>query len=216
MPTPSSLQPPRLASWLLDLFTPYEQAESIPGDLHEEFTALASEHGYFSARRWYWRQSFKSIAHLFVAAFRTSLLSVAGSVLVGVLLLRYSANLPERVQFTILHWNHVTAYHADWAAYIFWVNIGILVGQLLMCLLIGFLVAFLAKGKEFVATTTLCLLHILIVGVLLRSARFVAPYSHPALLEILHFMFEYPIMIILGGWIVRDIRLSKFCSALRA
>ena len=95
-------------------------------------------------------------------------------------------------------------------------NIDSLVGQLLMCLFIGLLVAFLAKGKEPVATTTLCLLLIFLVGVLLRSARFVASYSHPALLEILHFMFEYPIMIVLGGWIVRELRCNKFRSALRA
>jgi len=37
----SSVQPPRVAVWLLDLFTPSEQTESIPGDLLEEFSDVA-------------------------------------------------------------------------------------------------------------------------------------------------------------------------------
>src|SRR5204862_5771919 len=41
----SSVQPPRVAVWLLDLFTHYEQTESIPGDLLEEFSAVASRSG---------------------------------------------------------------------------------------------------------------------------------------------------------------------------
>jgi hypothetical protein len=35
------IQPPKTAEWLLDLFTPYEEAESIRGDLFEEFSSLA-------------------------------------------------------------------------------------------------------------------------------------------------------------------------------
>jgi hypothetical protein len=47
----SLVQPPRLAVWLVNLFTPYEQAESIPGDLFEEFSAVAPKSGVASARR---------------------------------------------------------------------------------------------------------------------------------------------------------------------
>jgi hypothetical protein len=218
MSTRSSPQPPCLASWLLDLFTPYDQADSIPGDLHEEFSAFASKQGPRAARRWYWRQSSKSIAHLFAAAFRTSAWPISGSVIAGFFLLGFVPSLPERLQFAVLHLirNHVTPYHADWYAYVFWVNIFILVEQLLLCLVIGSFVAFVSKGKELVATITLCLLEILIVAVQLSSARFVAPYSHPALLEMLQFMVEYPIMMLLGGWIVRDVRLAKSRSCSQA
>lgn len=113
---PSTPQPPRLASWLLDLFTPYNQAESIPGDLHEEFSNVLSQHGIPRARRWYWRQSLKSIAHLFAASFRTSPLSIIGSVIAGFLLLAWSASFPERIEFAIFNWNH--NYHANWYAHI--------------------------------------------------------------------------------------------------
>lgn len=60
----SFVQPPRIAAWLVDLFTPVKQAESIPGDLLEEFLDLTSKLGVARARRWYWRQSLKTIAHL--------------------------------------------------------------------------------------------------------------------------------------------------------
>jgi hypothetical protein len=44
------LQPPRIAVWLVNLFTPAEQAESIPGDLLEEYSRLASKSGVAFAR----------------------------------------------------------------------------------------------------------------------------------------------------------------------
>jgi hypothetical protein len=55
------LRPPRLAAWLVELFTSVEQAECILGDLAEEFSDLASRSGAVHARRWYWRQSLKTI-----------------------------------------------------------------------------------------------------------------------------------------------------------
>jgi hypothetical protein len=36
------VQPPRIATWLLNLFTPVGEAESILGDLLEEYYHLAS------------------------------------------------------------------------------------------------------------------------------------------------------------------------------
>jgi hypothetical protein len=63
------VRPPRIALWLVDLFTPSEQAESIPGDLLEEFLELALKSGDAFARRWYWRQSVKTVAHLIATGF---------------------------------------------------------------------------------------------------------------------------------------------------
>ena len=45
----SFVRPPRMAVWLVDLFTPNKQSESIPGDLLEEFSELASKSGVASA-----------------------------------------------------------------------------------------------------------------------------------------------------------------------
>jgi hypothetical protein len=57
MTSPSfSLQPPRLAVWLVNLFTLPDNAEAIMGDLLEESSQIAHQAGVVSARRWYWRQ----------------------------------------------------------------------------------------------------------------------------------------------------------------
>jgi hypothetical protein len=58
---PSPVRPPPLAAWLVDLFIPGKHAESIPGDLLEEFSEIASRSALTYARRWYWRQSIKTI-----------------------------------------------------------------------------------------------------------------------------------------------------------
>ncbi|MGB7726672.1 MAG: hypothetical protein WBL50_01480 [Candidatus Acidiferrum sp.] len=60
-----------------------------------------------------------------------------------------------------------------------------------------------------VATFTLTLLQTVMMGALLHSARYVTPYAHPEILSIVLYMIEYPIMIILGAWIVRDSRQTK-------
>jgi hypothetical protein len=70
MVTKSSLmQPLRPAVWLVNLFAPFEQSKSVLGDLLEEFSDLASKFGVASARRWFWRQSVKSVAQLIRSAF---------------------------------------------------------------------------------------------------------------------------------------------------
>ena len=66
------VQPPRFAVWLLTLFALDDEAESILGDLLEEFTLLASSSGGPFARRWYWRQTLNTVLQLAVLGFRTS------------------------------------------------------------------------------------------------------------------------------------------------
>jgi hypothetical protein len=194
-----SLQPPRLASWLVDLFTPYDQVETIPGDIYEEFVSLASERGLSFARHWYWHQSLKTIAHLTLAAFRTSVWNVAGAVVAGILLMRFALNLSGQIQFTLLH---VSAYYFDP------VGVGIVV-EVLLGLLIGLIVAALAKDNELVAALTLSLCLVILTGILLRQARFVSPYAHPERLPMLLFMFDDPMTFVLGAVIIRDIRLAR-------
>ena len=65
-------QPPRLAVWFINLFTAHESAESIFGDLLEEYSYLASKSGVTFARRWYRRQTVKTIAHLFGSGYRAA------------------------------------------------------------------------------------------------------------------------------------------------
>ena len=58
---PRQVHPPRVVSWFVDLFPPIEQTETIQGDLLEEFSGLVSTSGIDLARRWYWRQSVKTV-----------------------------------------------------------------------------------------------------------------------------------------------------------
>jgi hypothetical protein len=95
------VRPPRVATWLVDLFASDEHAESLPGDLLEEFSDLASKSGVASARRWYWRQSVKTIVHLFATGFRAAPWSIVGAVIGGYLLLGFGLWIPERLVSTL-------------------------------------------------------------------------------------------------------------------
>jgi hypothetical protein len=206
MATQSSIQPPRIAAWLIDLFAPYEEVESIPGDLYEELCLLAGERGLRSARRWYWRQTGKSIVHLIAAAFSASPLRIAGAVIAGFFLLRLGAPLPERVEFAILNWGHV--YHSHWYAYISWLkSTEVLTGQLLVCLAVGCVVGLLAKGCELVAAMVLGVSMQLLFFIVLHRARYVGPPETS--LQLLIHLSEYPIMLLVGAWIIRDRRLAR-------
>lgn len=57
-------RPPVIAVWLVGFFTPDKQTEAIQGDLVEEVSRLACASGVAAARRWYWRQSINTVAHL--------------------------------------------------------------------------------------------------------------------------------------------------------
>ncbi len=219
------VQPPTAAKWLLDLFTPYEEAESIHGDLLEEFASLAVAKGPRDARRWYWRQCLKSVVHLFAGAFRRSPWTLVGAIVIGQLSLSLGWSLPEEAIFGTLHLvrNHVTPFHADWYSYVMWLNYGILVGRLLQCFVIGLLVACIAKGGELVATICVgfpilgnVLPHYFLMAIL-AFARYPYPnlhhnHVHPALVSMLLNMVQFPMMIVLGGWVVRDMRVARLRS----
>lgn len=200
-------QPPRVAVWLIDLFTPYEQAESIPGDLLEEFTDLASKSRVASARRWYWRQSVRTISHLVATGIRVALWSVACAVAVGVLLQWKGSAFPEKAVIAVLDFRrqpHVTPYYT-WPqiqARLFWLTYGVLGAQCLMALFTGFVVAAVAKGQEMVATVLLSLI-IWLPGTI---AFFALTHGHFILLLITTAL--YSIMFAMGGVIVRKLRLT--------
>ena len=86
----STVQPPGLAAWV---FRPPSQCEAISGDLLEEFTMAVSTSDSGGARRWYWRQIIKTIAHLMSAEFRTSPWAIAATAFGGYLLLMYAVRL---------------------------------------------------------------------------------------------------------------------------
>lgn len=149
-------RPRRIAAWLVELFASAEQAESILGDLLEEFSDVASKSGVAAARRWYWRQSVRTIFHLFGAAFRDDPWSIAGIVLLGFLVHSFSAAVqaPERVIMTILRAQRPYS-NLHYEFYVGLINYGIPIACVVTSLLIGCVLAVLARGREVVAMLTL-------------------------------------------------------------
>ena len=200
--------PPRIAVWLVDLFIPNEQAESIPGDMLEEFTGLASRSGFAAARHWYWRQSVKTIADLIASEFRVAPLSIFGIALGGYLLLALGGSLPEQVIVAALNLrrHHVTPYYtsSQMQTYLLWFNGGILVGRILLSLLVGCLVATAAKIREMVATMTLVLFlcAMTCVGLVVGAAR----GNAPILWGMLPWYVAEWFAIVIGGVIIRTRR----------
>ncbi len=122
MSSPSFIQPPPIAVWLINLFTPPEEEESIVGDLLEEFSQLASKSGVDTARSWYWRQTVKSIVHLFGAGFRVAPWSTTAAVVAGFFLMSFGFSLEENAIFALLERHRIFDHH--FYAYVFFASTG--------------------------------------------------------------------------------------------
>jgi hypothetical protein len=202
MTNPSFIQPPRLAVWLVSLFTPYEQAESIPGDLLEEYSDLALKSEGAFARRWYWRQSVKTIGHLIGSGFRSAPWRIASAVLIGRLLLPYGFMFPEKVIVAFLrlfpvypNYDHKNVY----ALWMFWVPLAIHIGWVIASVIIGGIVALVAKGREMTATMTLGLTEALRLVAIIVNQRGLT-VTRPDIL------LGFIVAFVIGGVIVREIR----------
>jgi hypothetical protein len=206
------VRPPRIAVWLVDLFTPNKQSESIPGDLLEEFSELASKSGVAFACRWYWRQSVKTVAHLIANGFLAVPWLIAGTVVGGWLLCWFLVWSTQKAIVAVLYKYQVYA-HID--AYVFWLIYAVLIERLIEPLIIGCIIAVAAKGREMVVTTTLGLLIGATSGAALVHLRHHGSESNFPLAPLLLTTFVSPVMFFFGGGIVREIRsaLSRRPSA---
>lgn len=192
------VHPPRLANWLVNLFTTGEEAESILGDLLEEFSHLASKSGVAFARRWYWRQTVKTIAHLVGIGFLVAPWSTTTAVVGGFLLLRLVSPLPEKAIFAVLRRYQVFEHHFN--AYVFFATDGIAIGHVIASMFVGCILALAAKGREMVATMTLVLVLCAMTGaaVLVWVAR-----GQALILWMLPWNAADWLAIVIGGAIVR-------------
>jgi hypothetical protein len=196
------VQPPWLATWLVNLFTLPDE-ESIVGDLLEEFCQLASKSGLAFARRWYWRHSLKTIAHLFGTAFRFSPWSTTAAVVGGLLLGRFVNGLPDKVLSAVTD-RYLIYWSTHFQAYM-WVLNGMKITHLIASMFVGCMVALAAKGREMVATMTLSL----VLGAIAVPAYFVLVAEHwPMDLALSWMLFQCsgPFAIVMGGIIVRTRR----------
>jgi hypothetical protein len=214
MPQAPFVHPPRIAVWFVDLFIPNKQAESIPCELLEEFSDLASKSGLVSARRWYWRQSAKTIVGLIGAGFRGAPWLMVGTVLGGFLLLDFStSNLQKAIIAVILFISHhVTPYYDsnEVATHFFCLRIGVLIGSLLEALIIGCIVGMATKGREMVGTIALSFVSFVMAAALFWMSIAMHDPVDPALFPaIMVQQLSGSCMIVIGGVIVREIRSAK-------
>jgi hypothetical protein len=149
-----SVQPPRMAVWLVTLFSPAGDAESIPGDLLEEFSRLASDEGIDYARLWYWRQAVRTIPYLVAAGFRTAPWTIA-AVVTGGFLLRWFVSASSNAAINGAVDAALSRYEHDRYAYLFWLTSSMLAVRLVLNVLVGVLVAVAAKGREMTAAMIL-------------------------------------------------------------
>ena len=201
-----SVQPSRTAVWLVTLFSPAADEESIPGDLFEEFSHLASEKGIAYARRWYWRQTVRSIPYLFAAGFRTAPWTIT-AIVTGAFLLRWLVSVSSNPTIngaidSVL--SKYRIYEHDPQAYVFWLTSSMLTVRLILNALVGALVAVAAKGREMTATMTLGL-----VGIVLAThatVLTVAKTGDYGVVWTLPHTFAFSIAIVVAGAIVRTYR----------
>lgn len=194
--------PPRLATWLVELFASAEQAESILGDLHEEFSDLVSKSGVVSARGWYCRQSAKTIANLASAALRSAPWSIAVAVLVGLVLRRFTFTLPDDIISAVLRAQRPYS-NLHYGFYVWQITYGMPLAHLIMSMFVGCLVALFAKRREMIATMTLALaLCALIIAAWVHVAA-----QGPLDITWLLWSFTDALATIPGGIIVRECRL---------
>jgi hypothetical protein len=195
------VQPPRIATWLVNLFTPAGDGESIRGDLLEEFSHLASKSGVAFARRWYWRQTVKTIAYLVGAGFRAAPWSTSTAVFGGFLLLPLAFRLQERATFAVLERYQVPDHH--FGAYAFFATDGLSIGQVIVSMIVGCIIALAAKGREMVATTMLGLVLCAMAG---AAVPVLVARGQGFLLWTLPWQFACWVAIVIGGAIVRTHR----------
>ena len=190
--------PPRIATRLLNLFATGMEAESILGDLLEEFSHLASKSGVVSARRWYWRQTMKTIAHLIGIGFRAAPWATAAAVAGGFLLTRLVSGLSERAVFAVLERYSVFDHH--FGAYIFFATYGIAIGHVIASLFVGCMVALVARSREMVAAIALALAFFTMTAAALPV--WIAT-GHIPIPSMLAWNFASWLAIVIGGAIVR-------------
>jgi len=195
------VQPPRIATRLVNLFSPSEEGESILGDLLEEYSHLASKSGVPVARRWYWRQTVKTIPHLVDSGFCVAPWSTTAVVVGGFLLLRFVSGLPERAIFAVLERYQVPEHHFD--AYVFFATDGIAIGQVFASLFVGCVVGLAAKEREMVATT---MLGLVLCAMTVAASLVWVGNGHASITWGLPWYFADWVAIVIGGAIVRTRR----------
>ncbi|MBV9303774.1 MAG: hypothetical protein JOY62_01460 [Acidobacteriaceae bacterium] len=201
MPQPQFFHPPRLAAWLVTLFAPASEAESILGDLLEESSRIASNSGLDSARSWYWRHALKTIGDLAGDAFRGAPLLIATAVIAGYFLTGFLTRFSEHEVRAFLDARRL--YESNPSAYLFWLKFPMLTGRVILCILIGALVGSAVKGREMTAALTLAFVQIFLFVIGVIAGAFSRHHWIHWFLDMLPWNCACWIAIVVGGALVR-------------
>src|SRR5262245_24255771 len=200
----SAHEPPRLATWLVDVLAPRDRREQILGDLHEEF--LQRSHSP-DARRWYRRQSLRTAAHLAIEPFRSRPLSTLALAYVGWILVIYVgvafSFVATRIVLAAPGYQYVTA-SLFWRAVdlVPWVAGGWILGRM-------------ASDRPVqVAMTTSAILYLAlylraarpVVAVVLDPGRSYHRYLAPPIMEMLRNPGTFAALVIAGAMLSRTLR----------
>lgn len=201
----NSHQPPRFAAWLIRIFsTSADDADSIAGDLSEEFAELASVEGLDAARGWYTRQTLRTIPHLLAAGFRAAPWTVI-TMVIGAFLVRWWVSMHTSPALSSLL-TRLYPYDADDPrAYLFWLTTSMLFIRWIENALVGLLVAAIANGREMVVTIGLALLGIALaipsIGITIAGT------GDFGVLRTLPHTLLFSVTIVAAGTLVRTFRI---------
>jgi hypothetical protein len=151
MTSQRDFEPPHGATRLLSFFVPIERGETIIGDFFEEFFALTEKGGIDAARRWYWRQTAKTI----LAHGRAHVLVLLFSVIGGWWLTGWSTRWSVHEMQTVLDTQQM--YQSHPSLYLFLLKFPLELGRVLICTAIGVLIALIARKVEMAAVVSLAL-----------------------------------------------------------
>jgi Fe2+ transport system protein B len=151
---PSLVQPPRIAVWVVNLFAPSEEAESISGDLQEEFAQVASKSGAAVARSWYWRQAVKTIVDLAASGLSSAPWSTTAAVVAGFFLHGFVHGLPDKLLAAVTD-RYLAYWSTHFKAYMFCATDGMFIAHVIASVFVGCIVALAVRGRELVATVML-------------------------------------------------------------
>jgi hypothetical protein len=197
-------KPPRAAAWLIELFAPIESADSVLGDLEEEFAGRFEQSGRGGSYRWYWRQAVLTSIHLSWGSFRSAPWSTGAralaSLVVGLLLYVTLNRLVAGLVSSLPIYEYETSVWS-WRA-------AALVRFVALPIAIGWSIAAVARGREMIVTMLVvaALLGMLLLALAVNGRFFVLVGQRLglfwALIQVLELFVVgalFPLSVLVGG-----------------
>lgn len=201
-------EPSRIAIWLITLFGPGERGQAALGDLLEEFSNQRLKMGAHALRRWFWRQTLRTVVYLVVSELRSAPLTIAAAAFGGFFLRWFVSRSLNPMLTTaiggLLH--RFDLYARNPHAYIFWTIHLMYVSRFVVNFLVGVTVGMFLNKREMAGTMALALLgDILAIQAMLNAT---AQTGDNGYLWTLPWSFAFSCAVVVGGATVRMRRVT--------